>query len=222
MSVLTKSEIIEYIKKGKLKFEPNLDGFQLQPHAIDLRIGYSFYVPKTWRVTKNGREALKIDPLDQNCLKQNFEKIILKDGQYFELLPKEFIIGTTLEKIDMHSGDIMGVLYPRSSANRRGLSVDLSGIIDVWYKGNLMLPISNNTQTQTIKIYPGERICQITLHTLSSNINKQQGLIHGLSKTKYSHKQKEFIFGKKDKNCETSLIKSGKIKILKRNYKVEI
>jgi len=222
MSVLTRKEIVDSIKLGELKFEPNLDGFQMQPHAVDLRLGYTFYIPRTWHMTKRGREALTVDPLDLNGHESNFEMIKVTEGQYFELLPKEFIIGTTLEKMHINRGDIMAILYPRSSVNRRGLSVDLSGVIDVWYKGNLMIPIINNTETQTIRVYPGERICQVTFQTLDSRVDEKDAQKHGLSKAKYHYSSDVNINRKPDKADEVKLIKSGKIKELKQKYEVNL
>lgn len=221
MSVLTKKEIIDFIKTGKLNFQPNLDGFQIQPHAIDLRLGYTFYLPKTWEMTKLGREVVKVDPLDINHNGDLFEKINLKNGQFFEIMPKEFIIATSLEKIKLNNGSIMGILYPRSSINRRGLSVDLSGIIDAWYNGNLMIPIVNNTETQTIRIYPGERFCQVTFETLNTQLNRADAMRHGLQRAKYVGSNEQTIGSKSDKKREIELIKNGKMKELKSKYKIK-
>lgn len=218
--VLTKKEILQKINNSELVFTPGLDGFQLQPHAIDFRLGYDFYIPKTWKLTKKGRQALTIDPLDTLSSSNNFEKIILKPRQYFEILPKEFIIGTTLEKIEINSNDIMGVLYPRSSINRRGLSVDLSGVIDVGYKGSLIIPILNNTQEQKIRLYPGERICQVVFQKLTSVISDDEASWHGLTKAKYNGKA-NFISARSDKKEETELIRKGKIRELKKKYQVK-
>ncbi|HLD03957.1 MAG TPA: dCTP deaminase, partial [Candidatus Dojkabacteria bacterium] len=167
--VLSKKHIIEKIKSGEIQFEPMIDGFQLQPHSVDLRLGYDFHIPRTWELTKEGRKVINIDPFSENN-KSNFDKVSLNPGQSFEILPKEYIIATTLEVITIKSKELMAILFPRSSVNRRGLAVDLSGIIDVGYHGKLMIPIVNNTHEQIIKIYPGERICQIIFEKISSQI----------------------------------------------------
>ncbi len=216
--VLTKKEILQAIEKKDLEFDPVIDGFQLQPHAIDLRLGYEFKLPKNWQLTKNGRQAINIDPLRQKE-SNNFETIKLKPGQYFEILPKEFILATTLEKISINRLDLMSVLYPRSSINRRGLAVDLSGIIDAGYKGKLVIPIKNNTNDQIIKVYPGERICQVVFQQLTSKLTEDEAHKHGLSKAKY-HESNE-ITSKADKNTETDLIASGKIDKLKDKYQIK-
>jgi len=217
--VLSRKDILQRMQSGEIKFDPALDGFQLQPHAIDLRLGFNFHIPKTWEMTKLGRKAITIDPLDLHANGKNFEAINLKPGQYFELLPEELVIGTTLERIELNAEDVMCVLYPRSSINRRGLSVDLSGIIDVGYKGNLMIPIVNKTQKQVIRIYPGERICQVMFQQISSKIPLHEAEVHGLTKAKYGA-SKGFIGSKSDREDELKLIKEGKISALKKTYRI--
>ena len=131
MSVITKKQILERVRKGDIVFSPVLDSFQLQEHAVDLRLGFTFLIPKSWHLTTYGREALDITHFD----KQNaefFDVVELEEGQYFELLPHEYVLVNTLETIKI-PGDLMAVLYPRSSTNRKGLSLDLTGIIDSGY-----------------------------------------------------------------------------------------
>ncbi len=225
MTVLTKNEIQEFITQKKINFSPNLDAFQIQPHAVDLRLGWTFYIPKSWELTKNGRQALNIDYLNISKNKKYFEIIKLKPGQYFEILPNESIIGVTLEKIAINDLSLMAVLYPRSSFNRRGLSVSLTGIIDAGYKGNLVLPIQNKTNNQIIRIYPGERICQIVFEELKSNLTKQQANLHGLQKPKYINSSENDIIyqnkhRQKEADIEIELIKKGKIDLIKQKYKI--
>lgn len=216
--VLTQKHIIERIKKKELVFSPNLDRFQMQPHSIDLRLGSDFHLPKSWEMTKNGRVALHIDPLEKYV--DNFEHIKLKDGQYFELLPNEYVVASTMEKIELHAEDLMGVLFPRSSVTRRGLAINLTGLIDVGYKGYLMIPILNNTHNQVIRVYPGERICSVLFEELSSPITSKEALIHGVAKAKYQNNEIGFIGSKTDKQDEIDMIKNGKIKALKNKYSI--
>ena len=65
MSVLTRSEIVSAIKSNDLVFTPALDKFQMQPHAVDLRLGYKFLIPRNWTVDEEGRRAINvsIDPV---------------------------------------------------------------------------------------------------------------------------------------------------------------
>lgn len=211
MSVLSKKHILERIKKGEITIKPSLDKFQIQAHAIDLRLGYTFLVPKSWRMTEKGREVIKMDHYDKDH-KGNFDVIELEKGQYFELLPNEFVLASTLETLKWPE-DLMSVLYPRSSTSRRGLSVDLTGIVDAGYEGQLIIPIRNNTNHQSVRIYPGERFCQITFEDLSSSSAKENGTYH----------MKDVADGYilNEKKQEMTLIQKGDIKTLKEKFKIE-
>jgi dCTP deaminase len=217
MSIITKKQILERIKSGNIKFKPTLDTFQLQAHAIDLRLGYTFLIPKMWHITGKGREALNIDHFDKNK-KSYFETIELEKGQYFELLPGEYVLASTLETVSIPN-DLMAVLYPRSSTNRKGLSVDLTGIVDSGYEGQLVIPIRNNTSSQTVRLYPGERFCQIVFEKLDDIVEA----------TKSRYHQKDIIEGfiptregknKKDQK-EIQYIISGDIKKLKSDNEIK-
>ena len=211
--ILTRHEIKGLIEDKKLCFEPGLDAWQNQPHAVDLRLGMVFYLPKIWKMTEGGREVLTVDVTE--TAGDNFEKIELKPGQFFDLAPGESIIASTLEKVELKAPDLMGVLYPRSSINRRGLSVDLTGIIDTFYSGHLMIPIRNKTTSQVIRIYPGERICQVLFHRLENQLTPEEALIHGKVAAKYNDCDGHNLASKKDADEELDLIKAGNLKDLK-------
>jgi deoxycytidine triphosphate deaminase len=106
----------------------------------------------------------------------------------------------------------MAVLYPRSSTNRKGMSLDLTGIIDAGYEGQLVLPIRNNTRSQAIRLYPGERLCQVVFEELKSPVVPRPSKYH----------QKDIIEGvQMEKKDEVDLITNGDIKTLKDKFKVE-
>lgn len=212
--ILTRDDIKQRIENGELAFTPNLDQYQNQPHAVDLRLGTTFYVPKIWKQTENGREVLNVDVTESG--ENNFDIVELKPGQYFELAPGESIIASTYENIELNAPDLMGILYPRSSINRRGLSVDLTGIVDAYYSGSLMIPILNKTTSQIIRIYPGERICQIVFHKLASDLQKDDALRHGVVSAKYEGCGDKDLCLKKDADEELEMIKSGDLEGLKK------
>jgi deoxycytidine triphosphate deaminase len=108
--------------------------------------------------------------------------------------------------------DLMAILYPRSSTNRKGLSLDLTGVIDAGYDGQLILPIRNNTRSQAIRLYPGERLCQVVFEELDTEVEPRQSKYH----------QKDIIEGvQMEKKDEVELLTSGDIKTLKDKFKVE-
>lgn len=215
MSVLNREQIIERIKEGDLSFGPALDKFQLGTHSVDLRLGFTFMVPKFWHVTKKGREALNVDYLN-NKDQSHLDVIELEQGQCFDVLPGEYVIFSTLETIKL-SQDIMAILYPRSSVNRRGLSVDLTGIIDAGYEGHLIIPVRNNTNSQTIRVYPGERFCQLVFEELSKPI-----VPHANDKYRNRYKNMDVIKGflKEKSKEEVNLITKGDISKLKSRFSI--
>ncbi|OGG79669.1 dCTP deaminase [Candidatus Kaiserbacteria bacterium RIFCSPLOWO2_01_FULL_54_13] len=207
MAILTKDEILARVKKGNIVFTPGLDRFQLQTHAVDLRLGFTFLIPKAWKMTPKGREALRIDPLKDHG-PEYFDVIELEQGQYFELLPQEYVLVSTFETIKVPN-DLMCVLYPRSSVNRKGLSVDLTGIIDSGYEGPLTLPVKNNTRSQTIQLHPGERFCQVVFEELKKKVTPRKSRWHG----------KDVVDkAKKEKAAEMKLVGSGDIRKLKSDF----
>lgn len=213
--ILTRNEISSLIADEKLIFEPALDKYQDQPHAVDLRLGTTFYLAKTWKVSDRGREVLKVDVT--HCPADNYEKIDLEPGQFFELAPGESVIASTFEKVSLRADDLMGILYPRSSVNRRGLSVDLTGIVDAHYSGHLMIPILNKTTSQIIRIYPGERICQIVFQKLVSPLDKDEAQRHGAQQAKYEGATSSDLASKCDAEEELIYVRSGQIDKLKRD-----
>lgn len=214
MAVLTRQEILDYTKSGKISFKPGLDEFQLQAHSVDLRLGFTFLIPKSWHITKAGREALHMDYF-QKDRPEYFDIIELEQGQYFDLLAGEHVLVSSLESIKIPN-DLMAVMYPRSSTNRKGISVDLTGIVDSGYEGQLVIPIKNNTQSQTVRLYPGERFCQIVFEKLAAPAKSRQSRYH----------KKDIIEGvdvqsvAKEKRIENKLIQSGKIRDLKSKYSI--
>lgn len=217
--MLTKKEITNLIKEKKIEFEPELDQFQVQPNSVDLRVGWNFYVPKTSDFNEKGRVAINDDCLNYNLKKENYKIIRLTEGQYFEILPGEFVIISTLEKIKLNSGDIAATLFARSSVIRRGFIVE-GGIVDARYDGYLMLPVRNNTWNKIIRIYPGERICQLIFHRLESDLTKEEAEIHGVGKAKYNSSTPYGLEARSDSEEEINFIKKGKLKELKNNYKI--
>lgn len=212
MAVLTRDDILDYIKNDKIQFKPALDKFQLQAHTVDLRLGFTFLIPKSWQMTKAGRQQLNMDyyAIERP---EYFDIIELEQGQYFDLLPGEHVLVSSLESVKIPA-DLMAVMYPRSSTNRKGISVDSTGIIDSGYEGQLVIPIRNNTSSQTIRLYPGERFCQIVFEQLTSPVEARKSRYH----------QRDIIEGvnvddlEAERKVEIELITQGHIKQLKADY----
>jgi len=208
MSVLTKKEILEKINNNEIGFEPALDKFQINSHSVDLRIGFTFMLHKNWKLVKEGRVASNLSSVEDQGSNRNLEVIELEEGQYFDLLPGEHITVSSLEVVKIPN-DLMAVLYPRSSVTRRGVSVDLTGIIDAGYQGPLIIPIKNNTN-QIARLYPGERFCQLVFQSLNNKIDEIR---------KSRHHLKDVVDEPdKEDSLEIDMIVGGKIHKMKKDF----
>ncbi len=216
MSILTKHELIDAIEQKQISFDPMIDTFQLQPHAVDLRLGYKFLIPKNWTVDDTGRHAINISIDDVEQHREQFEEVILKPGQFFELLPNEFVIGTSLESIEINAPNLMAILFPRTSTNRRGIDLSLSGIIDNGYKGHLIFPMKNEAGNQVIRIYPGERVCQVIFEELTSPLTVAEADMHGMSASKYTNSDSGMY--KLDKDEERQHLVAGTLSEMKEKF----
>lgn len=212
MAALTKHDILSYIKEDKLGFSPTLDTFQLQAHSIDLRLGYTFLIPKSWHITSEGREQLHMDFFAPRR-PEYFETVELEKAQFFDLLPGEHVMVSSLESIRLPN-DLMAVMYPRSSTNRKGISVDQTGIVDSGFEGQLLIPIRNNTLHQTVRLYPGERFCQLVFEKLTAEVDARKSRYH----------KRDIIEGVdvdslvNERQAEIEFIQKGEINELKTNY----
>jgi len=209
--ILSSDLILDRIRKGELQFTPEIDQFQMQMHAVDLRLGFTFLIPKAWEMSDEGRVAVVTDHLNPSHDRKKFTSIELTEGQVFDILPGEFIAVTTLETVKLPR-DLMGILYPRSSVNRRGLSVDLTGIVDAGYEGKLLIPVRNNTLFQVIRMYPGERFCQLVFEEIAGTPTYMESRWHKTDITVTLKDERD--------NQEMEYVRKGKIKQLKQDYRL--
>ncbi len=214
----SKIKIVEYLRDKKLEFNPPLDQFQLQPDSVDLRLGTTFYIPEIAQVTDAGREGIRADYIDVASNPEYFKMVKLKPGQFFEILPGEFIIISTLEKITMRTGDYGAMLYPRSSVLRRGLLIE-GGVVDACYDGYLTIPTLNSSK-HIIRLYPGERFCHLVFHTLSETLTNDEAQVHGVNAAKYQSATQYGLDARLDRQEELDKIKSGNLEGLKASHPI--
>ena len=162
-----------YLKE--VGIEPAPDVYQINEAALDLRIGMKIYRPAT------GREDL------------------LSPGKYITINSKEHFLIQTLEKVTLPK-DIVGVVYPRSGTNRKGITVDMTGIVDPGYSGHLMVPVTN-MMGRSVKFYVGERIAQIMFH-------RTEQVPESVRESKYHEGD---MAAKPDKAEEQRLLESGEL-----------
>ena len=151
--VLSDRALREAIASGRLHVTP-LDETAIQPSSIDLRLGARF------QVFVNQTET-HIDPrLNQPDLTKTVE---VDDGASFVLHPGEFVLGGTVETIQMPD-DLVGRIEGKSSLGRLGLMVhSTAGYVDPGFRGSLTLELSNHANLP-ILLWPGMRVSQLVGH----------------------------------------------------------
>ena len=148
MSILTRDEILNEIRRGNIKIEPfALD--QVGPASIDLHLSNEF------RIFKNIRRVVEIR---ENA---NYEDVTekIKIDDHLILMPGEMVLGITMEKITL-SPNICGWLEGRSRFARLGLLVHIStSFMQPGICNKQCLEIINFSP-MPIALHPGTAICQ--------------------------------------------------------------
>jgi dCTP deaminase len=166
--ILSDRDILARLTRGDIVISPapDLDS-QLQPASLDLRLGYDF---QTFNYT---RQAL-IDPADPATFQHLTTLTQLEDGERFLVHPGEFVLATTLERVEIPP-DLLARLEGRSSIGRIGIVIhSTAGYIDPGFKGKITLEISNLGRI-AVALYPRMRICQIAFEEMSSPAGSSYG-----------------------------------------------
>jgi dCTP deaminase len=164
MAVLSDRDIRAALQAGRVRIDP-YDPACLQPSSVDLHLDSDF------RVFRNNRYAF-IDPrAPQPDLT---ELVSVKGDEPFILHPGEFVLGQTLEWVELPD-DLVARLEGRSSLGRLGLLIhSTAGYVDPGWKGNLTLELSN-VANLPIALYSGMKIGQISFFQMSSAVERPYG-----------------------------------------------
>ena len=162
--ILSDRTIKESITSGRIVVDP-YDESYVQPSSIDLRVDRFF------RVFENHRYPY-IDPKQpQEDLTTLVE---VSEQEPFMLHPGEFVLGSTLERVQLGE-DIVARLEGKSSLGRIGLLIhSTAGFVDPGFDGYLTLELSN-VATLPIAIYPGMKIGQISFYQLTTPADHPYG-----------------------------------------------
>ncbi len=177
MCIMSDKDIREALEKKEIVVEPlNIDE-QLGPSSLDLRLGNKVRVFKSSMLeyidTKSYKDEYVSEYVTNSDVKVvEYENSILYENiDSFVIHPGEFVLASTLERIELPS-HIVGRLEGRSSLGRLGLIVHATaGYIDPGFRGNITLEIGNVGKLP-IKIYSGMRICQVVFEKMCSPAEK--------------------------------------------------
>ena len=162
--VLSDESIREQLENGGIVIEPLGEG-AVQPSSVDLRVDRFF------RVFRNDTTPY-IDPKKpQEDLTELVE--VPEDGAFI-LHPGEFVLGSTLELVELGT-DLVARLEGKSSLGRLGLLIhSTAGFVDSGWRGHLTLELSN-VANLPIAIYPGMKIGQISFLRMTSEASLPYG-----------------------------------------------
>jgi dCTP deaminase len=164
MSVLSDRDIRAALESGDVRIKP-YDPKDLQPSSVDLHLDRSF------RVFRNNRYPF----IDVRSPQPDLTELLtVADDEPFVLHPGEFVLGQTLEWVELPN-DLVARLEGKSSLGRLGLLIhSTAGYVDPGWKGNLTLELSN-VANLPIALYFGMKIGQISFFKMSSAVERPYG-----------------------------------------------
>ncbi|AAC07499.1 dCTP deaminase [Aquifex aeolicus] len=147
--ILSDRSIRELIEKGELKVEP-YEPSHVQCSSLDLRLGnqIALYEGEGVIDVKKGTKGVRI----------------LEFEEYFDIMPKQFLLATTLEYISLPPY-VTAFVEGRSSLGRLGLFIENAGWVDAGFEGQITLELFN-ANDRPIRLYRGMRICQLVFARL--------------------------------------------------------
>ena len=164
MAVLSDRDIRAAMQAGRVRIDP-YDATCLQPSSVDLHLDADF------RVFRNNRYPF----IDVRAPQPDLtEPVTIGDDEPFILHPNEFVLGQTLEWVELPD-DLVARIEGKSSLGRLGLLIhSTAGYVDPGWKGNLTLELSN-VANLPIALYRGMKIGQISFFEMSSAVERPYG-----------------------------------------------
>ena len=164
MAVLSDRDIRAAMQAGRIRIDP-YDSSCLQPSSVDLHLDADF------RVFRNNRYPY----IDVRAPQPDLTELVSVEGEDpFILHPGEFVLGQTLEWVELPD-DLVARLEGKSSLGRLGLLIhSTAGYVDPGWKGNLTLELSN-VANLPIALYRGMKIGQISFFKMSSAVERPYG-----------------------------------------------
>jgi dCTP deaminase len=164
VSVLADRDIRAAVESGDVVIRP-YDARDLQPSSVDLHLDRRF------RVFRNNRYPY----IDVRAPQPDLTEMLqVADDEAFVLHPGEFVLGQTLEWVELPN-DLVARLEGRSSLGRLGLLIhSTAGYVDPGWKGNLTLELSN-VANLPIALYFGMSIGQISFFRMTSPAERPYG-----------------------------------------------
>lgn len=167
MAVLSDQELWALIGSGRLVIDPPPQPNAVSPSTIDLTLANDFRVPHAGggtaaEVVIDTRESASA----MKALFEFSEELTVADHSFFPIEPGAFVLAWTRERIGLPSF-LAARIEGRSTLARLGLSVHQSApTVHPTFHGQLQLELTN-AGPYTLRLYPGQAICQLAVETMS-------------------------------------------------------
>lgn len=164
--VLTRDEMKRWMKapllKERLVVTPMLNsGESFGPSSLDVRLGNQFLVFKreAFGLLDVRHEGEGKEPVDMGKYQH---RIVQPLGKPFVLHPRQLVIGSTLEYVQIPPG-LMCYVNSKSGWGRMGLVIATATKVDPGFRGCITLEIINEGEVPLV-LYPGLPIAQLVFH----------------------------------------------------------
>lgn len=166
MAILSDQELWNLIGAGRLKIDPPPAFDAISPSTIDLSLANDFTrlkmqgkAIKTRLDTRNSSEVMA-------ALKELGEPETIEGDACFVLYPNEFVLAWTREWITLPNF-LSARVEGRSTLARLGLSIHQTApTVHPTFSNRLQLELYNGGPYE-LELYPGEKICQLIVETMS-------------------------------------------------------
>lgn len=155
--VLSDRTIKEELARGRLVIRPLKEG-AIQPASVDVHLDRKVLVFRNSR-----RPYIDVRQPTEDLM----EMVEIGEEAPFILHPGEFVLGSTLEYLEVPD-DLVARLEGKSSLGRLGLLIhSTAGYVDPGWRGHLTLELSNVSRLP-ITLYYGMKIGQVSFLRLST------------------------------------------------------
>lgn len=165
--ILSDGDLERALDQGDVVVEPLEDrDQQIQPASIDVRLGGEF------------RWLPDVDVITPETDLESGETEEIELGDHLILDPGEFVLGTTIERVEVPD-DLKAQLEGRSSIGRVAVEIhSTAGVIDPGYNGEITLEIKNKAQ-QKVALPVGIRVGQLLFEYLTMPAERPYGAERG-------------------------------------------
>ncbi len=166
--ILSDRDILRRLEEGSLVIEPLDDPeLQVQPASVDLRLGREFLEFERTNIAS-------IHPDSEDEVGDYVSETVVDDDEDFVLHPGDFVLGTTVERVEIPP-DLIAHVEGRSSLGRLAIVIHATaGLCDPGFCGRITLELSN-LGTAPVALTPGMRVSQLTFTELTSPAERPYG-----------------------------------------------